>query len=349
MPEQPASAPAGGRVESRQPGGADSPVEAKDQARPSRLAAVLRIAGSRPIRWIFVAATVGIGGYAIADGWPNVQAGLSRIGPVEIAGALLCVVAALLANMQIYRELLTALGSPLPVRTAAQILFVGQLGKYLPGSVWPVLAQMQLGSAHQVPRARSASASVLTMLMSLVSGILAGLVMVPFAGHAAPYWWVFLLAPVIGICMYPRLLNRILDRVLRLARRPALERPLTGRAVATALGWGVLSWVFFGVQIWLLGTRLGLSGGSGVLLAIGGFAFAWCAGFVVVIAPAGAGVREVVLIALLVTVMSRGEAAAIALVSRVLMTCGDLICAGTAAWFAPATTLGDRPSRPASR
>jgi len=220
------------------------------------------------------------------------------------------------------------------VRAAAQILFVGQLGKYLPGSVWPVLAQMQLGTAHKVPRSRSASASVLAMLMSLASGILVGAIVVPFSGRHTPYWWVFLLAPAIAVCMYPPLLNRILARAMRMARRPPLERALTGRAVAAGLGWGVVVWIFFGLQVWLLGNRLGLSSGSGLLLAIGSFAFAWCAGFVVVIAPAGAGIRDIVLVALLATVIKRGDATAIALVSRVLMTAGDLISAGAAALFA---------------
>ena len=361
MPDQPAGARAASRVDTSVDGMAlagdgqppraeparapDPPPQAGPDAEPPRggraLAAALRLAESRAVRWTFVAATVGLGGYAIAEHWSSVQSGLSRIGPLDVAGGLFCVLAGLLATMQVYRVLLGALGSPLPARTAAQILFVGQLGKYLPGSVWPVLAQMQLGTAHKVPRTRSASASVLAMLMSLVSGILVGLVVVPFAGRATPYWWVFLLAPVIGVCMHPRLLNRILNRLLRLARLPPLDQPLTGQDVAVALAWGVVGWVFFGLQIWLLGNRLGLSSGSDLLLAIGGFAFAWCAGFVVVFAPAGAGIREVVLIAVLAGTMKAGDALAIALVSRVLMTAGDLISAGTAALFA-------RRSRPVS-
>jgi uncharacterized membrane protein YbhN (UPF0104 family) len=331
MPDEPAAS-AGSRVAA--PANQSGRHRAVAPGGRRRLAAVLRLAGSRPVRWVFLAATVGLGGYAIAHDWSHVQAGLSRLGPLVTVSALACVLLALLATLQVYRVLLTALGSPLPARAAAQILFVGQLGKYLPGSVWPVLAQMQIGAAHKVPRSRSASASVLAMLMSLVSGILIGLVMLPFAGHAAPYRWVFVLAPVVGVCMHPKALNRILDRLLRLARRPPLERPLTGGTVAAALGWGVVSWIFFGLQIWLLGSRLGLAGGFGLLLAIGGFAFAWCAGFLVVFAPAGAGVREIVLIAVLVGVMSRGDATAVALVSRVLMPIGDLLSAGAAAWLA---------------
>jgi glycosyltransferase 2 family protein len=303
---------------------------------------LLRLAGSRPVRWGFIVATVGLGAYAIASEWSYVRSGLAQLGFWSVAAALICVLIALLALMQIYRVLLAALGSSLSARHAAQILFVGQLGKYLPGSVWPVLAQMELGSAYRVPRTRSASASVLTMLMSLLSGILVGLVILPFKAGATPYWWVFLFAPVILVCLYPPILNRLLDRLLRLAKRQPLEEPLTGRVIALAMAWGVVGWILYGLQIWLLASRLGASGSTASLLAlaIGGFAFAWCAGFLVVIAPAGAGVREVVLIALLTPTLSLAKATAVALVSRVLMTVGDLLCAWLAAVFA-------RRSRPA--
>jgi len=347
MPDQPVGAPVdtgvgsdphSGEVgqQSGDAGGGD-PAAASATGSPrtwTGLSAVLRLAASRPVRWAFVAAAVGFGCYAIASDWSQVQAGLSRLGPVPFLVGLVCVLAALLAQMQVYREVLGALGSPLPMRLAAQILFIGQLGKYLPGSVWPVMAQMELGAAHRVPRARSASASVLAMLLSLVTGILVGLVMLPFGGRASSYWWVFLFAPVILACLHPKVQKRLLDRLLRLAKRPPLERPLTGRAIAVAAAWCLVAWVCFGLQIWVLARWLGLTGASGVLLAIGGFAFAWSAGFLVVFAPAGAGVRELVLVALLSPFIGSGNAWAVALVSRLLMTLGDLVSAGTAGWAA---------------
>ncbi len=294
----------------------------------------LRLVRSRSVRYGFVVATVGIGVYAIVSRWPAVHAALVKIGFGTAAEAMLCVLVGLVALLQMFRVLLGALGSPLPARASAQILYIGQLGKYLPGSVWPVLAQMELGAAHQVPRRRSASASILTMLLSLLTGILVGLLMLPFSKGAAPYRWVFLLAPLLLVCLYPRLLNRIIDWLLRLTRRPALEQPLTGRAVAIALGWGIVLWLCFGLQVWLMAAPLGLDSASGALLAIGAFAFAWCAGFLVILAPAGAGIREYVLLLLLGPAVGVGAAAAIALLSRILMTLADLVTAGTAAWFA---------------
>ena len=248
--------------------------------------------------------------------------------------------------MQVWRVLLAALGSPLEVRPTARVFFLGQLGKYLPGSIWPVVAQMELGTAHRVPRHRSASASVLTMLFCLLAGLLAALVTLPFAPGARSYRWVFLAAPVLLVCLLPQVLNRILDRLLRLARRPPLEQPLAGRAVVAALAWALVSWVCFGLQIWLLAIRLGAPDGRAALLSVGGFAFAWCVGFVVVFVPAGAGIRDALLVATLGPMLGVGKATAVALVSRVLMTVGDLITAGVAATLARAPGRSGKETAP---
>jgi uncharacterized membrane protein YbhN (UPF0104 family) len=192
---------------------------------------------------------------------------------------------------------------------------------------------MELGSAHRVPRHHSASASVLTMLVSVLTGLLTALVTLPFVAGSAPYLWAFLAAPALLACLHPKVLNYVLGRLFRLTRRPPLEQPLTARAIATSLAWSFGSWIFYGLQIWLLATRLGAPRGTGALLAIGGFALAWSAGFLAVFAPAGAGVREVVLVALLSPVLGVGAATAVALVSRVLTTAGDLLAAGLAAGY----------------
>jgi uncharacterized membrane protein YbhN (UPF0104 family) len=290
-----------------------------------------RILTGRSVRWGFAAAAVAIGGYAVVRQWADVRAALASIGILVVAAAMVSVLIAMLAAMQVWRLLLTALGSPLPARTAARIMFVGQLGKYLPGSVWPVLAQMELGSAHRVPRHHSASASVLTTLVSVPSGLLTALVTLPFVAGPAPYRWALLAAPALLACLHPKVLNYVLGRLFRLTRRPPLEQPLTARAVATSLAWSFGSWIFYGLQIWLLATRLDAPRGTGALLAIGGFAFAWSVGFLAVFAPAGAGVREVLLVALLSPVLGVGAATAVALVSRALTTVGDLLAAGLAA------------------
>ena len=84
-----------------------------------------------------------------------------------------------------------------------------------------------------------------------------------------------------------------------------------------------------------------------LVLSVSGFAIAWVIGFLVLVAPAGAGARELALAGCLAAVLSNGEATTVAVASRVLMTSADVVLAAAAALllrrFAPSTDLA--PSR----
>jgi len=291
---------------------------------------VKRLLGSRLLKWAVVVIAVGIGAYEISKEWGDVHQALGQIGFLASFEALLALLAMQFATLRTWQVLLAGFGSPLHVKTAGRILFVGQLGKYIPGSVWPVLAQMELGARAKVPRTRSATASVLTMLLSLLTGLLVAAATLPFAEESAGYLWVFFIVPVVVVCLHPKVFNRLLTKLLKLAKRPPLEQPLTGRVLAHALAWAFTAWIFNGLQIWILAEKFGAPAGKTALIALGGYAFAWCVGFVVVIAPAGAGIRDVLLIAALHPVLPAGAPAAGALVSRAVNTVSDLVVAGLA-------------------
>jgi uncharacterized membrane protein YbhN (UPF0104 family) len=308
--------------------------------------------GSTAVRVAFVLVAVALGAYAVADQWSQVRAGFADFGVGAIIGSFALVLLSLAASLQVWRSLLTAAGSRVPLGPASRIFFVGQIGKYLPGAVWPVLAQMELGQAQRVPRRRSATVAVVTMLVSLTAGLLtaAAATVAGLTGSATGgYGWAFLAVPVLLVGLHPRVLNPVIDRLLRLARRPPQEEPLTVRAIGAATLWSVTYWVLSGVSVWVLTARLGAGDGRAFLLATGGYAFAWCAGFLVVLAPAGAGVREVVLVASLSPVLSVGKATAVALASRLLSTVGDLLTAGLAAWLGRGATGGQVGSNQSSR
>ena len=301
-----------------------------------------KAATGRPARFTFLAVAFGLGAWAIADDWTQVQNGLTTLGPAALGGALVLTIAAWSVMMIAWRGLLADAGSPLPVRASSRIFFLGQLGKYVPGSVWPVVAQMELGRAHKVPRVRSATAAILATLVSLVAALLTAAATLPFASGAATddYLWAFAAVPVLVVGLHPRVANPVLKRLFRLAKRPPLERDLTGRTIATATARGVVAWTIAGLHVWLLAVRLGAPPGQTFLFATGGFAFAWSVGFIFVLAPAGAGVRELILIAALTPVLDPGKATAVAVASRLVTIVADLVAAGIAA-----SLTGGRPRR----
>jgi hypothetical protein len=297
------------------------------------LGTVLRAVESRTFKLLFVLAMAALGIYAVTSQWTDFSNGIARLGIVAAIEAFAFVLLGLVLNLEVWRGLLAAAGSKLPARATARIYFIGQLGKYVPGSVWPVLAQMELGRTYKVPRQRSATTAMLAMMIGLTSGLLATLVGLPFmaGGSARTYWWAFLFIPPLLICLHPRVLNPVIAFGLRLMHKPAPETPLTGRVIGTAIGINLASWVCNGLQIWVMTARLGQHGPHALLAAIGAYALAWCVGFLIVLAPAGAGIRELILVAELSPLVGAGAATAIALVSRGVTMLADLAGAGLAA------------------
>jgi len=296
------------------------------------MALLSRIIGSRLVRYGFVVAVVVGAGYAIAGDRHKIAHALGQIGLPMSLLALVLTLAALVASMWAWRVLLAGLGSPLKFSVAARIMFVGQLGKYLPGSVWPVLVQMELATAHQVPRARTASASLINMPVSVLSAFLAALVTLPFTGGSTRYLWFLAVTPVFVACLHPKVLNYLLRLMFKLTKRPPLEQPLTGRVIAESVAWSFVSWLLYGVGLWLLATQVGIPLGTGYPLAVGAFALGFAIGFLFIPAPAGAGIRDLVII----TVLSHGSgvswdaATAVDLVWRAVTIAADFTVAGLA-------------------
>jgi uncharacterized membrane protein YbhN (UPF0104 family) len=271
---------------------------------------------------------------AVAGSWSDVRPHLSKLSAGWMVLALVSVVAGLFCTMLSWRALLADLGSPLPLRAAVRIFFLSQLGKYIPGSIWPVVAQMELGRDYQVPRKRSATAGLVTIALSLMAGALVAAACVPFIDNVPGYaWLVLLLLPVGAIALHPPVFSALVNRALGLIRREPLEHPLTRPGELRALGWAVAAWVAFGVQAWAIARDLGTTRGGVLPVAIGGFALAWTVGFLVVFAPAGVGPREAVLAAVFASFLpggSRGAPLALALISRLMMSLGDVVWAGAA-------------------
>ncbi|MGI5239943.1 lysylphosphatidylglycerol synthase domain-containing protein [Dactylosporangium sp. CA-139066] len=291
------------------------------------------VVASRWVRWGFLAVAVFGGAAALAPHRHAIVASAGQIGAGAVLAGSAAALAGLAATLQAWRAILAGLGSDLPAAKAAQVFFVGQLGKYIPGSVWPIVAQMELARAHAVPRHRSSTAALLTMFLSLAAGLLTAAATLPaaLAGRDARYWWLLATVPVVAAALHPRLINGALALALRATHRPPPARPIPGRAVLAATGWSVMSWLLFGTHVWLLLAPLAYHPGQAAAISVGGFALAWCAGFLLVVAPAGAGARDVLLIALLTTQTGAAEAAAVALLSRAVMTVADVLLAGAAA------------------
>lgn len=273
--------------------------------------------------------------YQLARNWAEVSDTLLQLPWESVVLSFSAVFVGIWLGPMVWRVMVTDLGSPLTVKDASKIYLVGQLGKYIPGSVWAFLVQMELGKAAGVSRPRSFTASLLTAGIGVVASLIVGILAVPaFASGNPGLLWLFALLPIGLGFLHPRPLSWLVSRVLRLLRKPPLAHPLTGAAIARATGMGVALYLAEGLHMWLLVNSLGSPGLSGFLICVGTIGLAMTASLVVFFLPSGLGARELVIVTGILSLLPYGQALALALVSRLMFTIADLASAGGAALLA---------------
>jgi hypothetical protein len=230
----------------------------------------------------------------VALQFDDLRRAAAELSPLGLLISFLAAASALLCAAWCWRAALNDLGPSLPPGPTAQVYFAGQLGKFLPGGVWPVLLQLELGARHGVSRSRSALAGVVHMAVICASGAAIGAVSVLFipevdSRHAA---YLIPVAVVGAACMTPRVLNRLVAVGSRVARGRLPSVTFSSRGVLRSSTWALATWVFYSVHIGALAADLGASGSRLVPLSLGAYSIAWVAGFLVLVLPSGAGVRE---------------------------------------------------------
>ncbi|GGR61509.1 hypothetical protein J2S40_000829 [Nocardioides luteus] len=302
-----------------------SPAEAGSSAPPSLKKRLLKIG---------LALVVVLGGaYLVWRERDDLATAVRELSATRfaVAGALAVVGTVLIG--QIWVALLHGMGIRPALRDSHSVFYVSQLGKYLPGSVWPVVAQMQFGLRWGVARRTMLGANILFMVVVVASGIGVGALLLPWSSPEglSRYWWLLLLLVPLAVCLHPRVVPGMLDWLFaRLGREPLGVR-LTARGLFTAIGWAVLAWVAFGLHLAVMMQSYASVGLLEVAAATGGMALAWAAGIAFIPAPAGTGIREALLALTLGPFIGAPEALTVALASRVLLLVADVVLAGLGA------------------
>jgi len=270
----------------------------------------------------------------------NRQAFIDSIDKVGVGGIVLSVAAALVGVGGTYlqwRAVLIGLDVRLGVAEGARVFFVSQLGKYLPGSVWPVVMQMEAGRRRGANRRTMLAANLITVLLSVCVGVVLAGLLLPFSVPAAlhRFWWALAALPLLVVLALPRSLPFLLDRLLKVLRRAPLDVVMTGSATRTALGWSALSWVALGTHLAVLVAAIGKPSLGLLALCVGAMGLAVSAGVLFLPAPAGAGMREVALGYVLVAVLTSGQVVAVVIASRVILLLADLLMAGLVVLTSP--------------
>jgi hypothetical protein len=284
------------------------------------------------LRAAFLLLAVAFAALALASQWDEVGERVEDLSLVRVGLAMLFAAGSLVTSFLAWRETLAGLGDRLAIPTAARIFFLGQLAKYVPGSIWAIVGQMELAKVHGVRRERTATAGIVVLVISLAMGLLLGLLAVPALLDADSNLYassVLLLIPL-AVVLHPKVLTWLVGAGLRLLKRPPLDAPLTVTMIWRVAAFSLLSNGLLGLQIWQLAVDVGGDGWHLLPLAIGGYGLAAAISLVVIPLPAGAGLREAVLVLLLAPDIGAASATLVAILARLLLTVADVAAAGLA-------------------
>ena len=195
-------------------------------------------------------------------------------------------------------------------RWAIKTYGISQLARYVPGNIFHLAGRQAMGMAAGVPGWALAKSSVWEIGLISIAGAMFGLLALPLLIPSLPVAisaGVFAAAVVIAASLFWR---------------------FAGLPVVHAFGWHVsflaISGLLFTGLIVLQGGMLGVSGFKWLPLS-GAYVLAWLIGLVTPGAPAGVGVRELVLLFLLKGEVAEADLVFIILVGRMVTVFGDFL------------------------
>ncbi|MEJ7585299.1 MAG: lysylphosphatidylglycerol synthase domain-containing protein [Acidimicrobiales bacterium] len=177
--------------------------------------------------------------------------------------------------------------------------YVGELGKYLPGGVWPVVGRGEMARRGGIPRAQAYASVALSLATLYLGAAFVALVLLPISiaggGDLGAEALLLVLLPLGLGALHPRLLRPALGVLRRVTKRDLpVEIPSWSASVILVLRY-LPCWLFVGAATWAVARALGPD--APVARIMFAAVLSWIAGFAAVPVPAGAGIREAVFIA----------------------------------------------------
>jgi hypothetical protein len=197
------------------------------------------------------------------------------------------------------------------------------VAKYVPGIVWYPLTAVERLRRFGVAGAPAAMAFYVDAVGSIVAAVIVGAIALPafIAAEAGTALWLLLAVPG-ALSLHPRIFAFGLRILGRITSRRTEDVVLGWRTVATVVLLHGGSWLGAGLCLELVLRALGSPVSWPLILAA--TSLSWAAGLLFVPVPAGLGVREAALVAMLVTELPTTTAVAAALASRALFVALDV-------------------------
>ncbi len=262
-----------------------------------------------------------------------------------LATSVAVLLAAFVLQAWLWSRILAAFGEPgVPLHVAASLVMVANLGRYIPGKIFQLAGLAVLARRAGLSAVRAGAAAVAAQIVNLLAAAVLG-AWVAYESPALPSGAALAAGLTVLLGLSGFLCFGGAGALLGWAlRRSGQEGDLPAPGAPAFLAWlagYLLSWLVYGLAFYCLSLGLGL--GVPLPAAATAFAGAYLVGYILLFAPAGIGVRESVLAALLAPWAGPGGSLVLAALQRVWITAVELAGAalGAVVLRKPASAAGE--------
>ena len=219
------------------------------------------------------------------------------------------------AFSKIWCILISAFGHHVHLKHAFKIAYITNLGRYIPGKIWPVIGMVYLAKQLDIPEETSVTSWVIAMIFTIPAAFIVVFLAILFSPDVyadsmgtflnSGFYFLsaLLLAGSLLLLFAPNKTFVFFNYVLKKLKRPLLTFQLNIQTAFIIYFGYTVCWILYGFAFWLLVSSLITDISIPIIPTIGTFVLAYQVGYLAFFAPGGIGVREVIISTLLFPIL----------------------------------------------
>ncbi len=275
-------------------------------------------------------------GEQIHDGWRQVAHLDWQIQPGWLVVSFVLVFGNFAVAALSWRPVFRALDDrPIFLSQSFAIIYTTQLARYLPGRVWQFFGQAEAARRMGFAASTALSAS----FTQIIAGTAAGLVVASGCAYASGEIVIALAALAGGVLVLAGLLvsgrfaNAFVKKLPARWRLSQVRFDVGARGFVAVFAWGILGWILHVGAVVALAAAIAPTDAQIAWRVASSYVFSYLFAFYTLVTPAGLGVREGAVTALLGPALGSGPAGVLAILQRIWFTLCESVAFVVAAWL----------------
>lgn len=213
---------------------------------------------------------------------------------------------------------------------AIYISSISRLGRYLPGKIWAFAGKAAMSTANKSDLPINSGAVIFEVFYLELILLLFGIVALLLSGFAdlfiKQFWLIIVAIPLFVFVCVPKVFIIVFNKLLKAIRQNPINSTISKKSLLLIALGNVLAVCFWSYSFILVVSPHVVLNLNEIIGLSGVHAIGWFMGFIVLIAPAGLGVRESINLAGLQTIcnISVHNAFAIVIAARIVSVLADL-------------------------